>query len=131
MIKRNTIQRSIVLDTVRQLHSHATADEVYTEIHKTCPSISRATVYRNLQTLSELGEISRCEIPGSADRYDHVTEKHYHAKCTKCGKLFDVDMEYLEDLCSLVKNDEGFTFIGYDIIFKGICKSCSQTEASQ
>ncbi|MDD6142906.1 MAG: transcriptional repressor, partial [bacterium] len=68
MARRNTIQRSLVLEAVNRLHSHATADEVYEEIIQEYPTISKATVYRNLNLLSEMGEIRRLEIPGSADR---------------------------------------------------------------
>ena len=41
---RNTIQRQLVLSAVRQLQNHPTADEVYQEVQKNCPTISRATV---------------------------------------------------------------------------------------
>ena len=67
MAKRNTIQRSLVLEAVNKLQCHATADEVYAEISKDHPTISKATIYRNLNVLSELGEIRRLEIPGSAE----------------------------------------------------------------
>lgn len=92
MAKRNTIQRSLVLEAVNKLHCHATADEVYEEIIKEHPTISKATVYRNLNLLSEMGEIRRLQIPGSADRYDHISRNHCHVKCKVCGRVFDVDM---------------------------------------
>ena len=49
---RNTIQRQLVLSAVRQLQNHPTADEVYQKVQKSCPTISRATVYRNLKLLA-------------------------------------------------------------------------------
>ena len=52
---RNTIQRQLVLSAVRQLQNHPTADEVYQKVQKSCPTISRATVYRNLKLLAEEG----------------------------------------------------------------------------
>lgn len=129
MVKRNTVQRAIVLDTVRKLQCHATADEVYAEIIKTCPSISRATVYRNLQQLCELGEIKKREIPSSPDRYDHILSDHYHARCTLCGKVLDVDMDYQQELLTQVKNSHGFALTGHDIIFRGICPDCQAKES--
>ena len=47
-MRRNTIQRSIILETVNKLKCHATADEVYNEVARENPHISRSTVYRNL-----------------------------------------------------------------------------------
>ena len=59
MMKRHTIQRTLVFDAVNKLQCHATADEIYEEIAKEHPNISRATVYRNLKQLAEAGEIRR------------------------------------------------------------------------
>lgn len=123
-MKRNTIQSSLVLETVRKLQCHATADEVYNEIIKTYPTISRGTVYRNLQRLCETGEIRKREIPDGADRFDHLCDDHYHIRCVKCGRVFDVDMEYIPKLEQLVRDAHGFSFTGHDIVFKGICSEC-------
>ena len=127
MIRRNTIQCALVLEAVNKLSCHATADEVYHVLVKEHPHISRGTVYRNLQRLSDLGEIRKREIPGSADRFDHICSNHYHAKCLKCGRVFDVDMEYKTDLEKSIKDTNGFQFTGHDIVFKGICSECERT----
>ena len=123
-IMRNTVQKSIVLETVNSLRNHATADAIYDEIVKIHSSIGRATVYRNLNLLSELGEIKKIEMPKGADCFDHRTFNHYHAKCLKCGKILDVNMEYIKDLEKLIKKDNGFEFTSHDIIFSGICTKC-------
>ena len=126
-IMRNTIQKTIVLETVNSLRNHATADAIYDEIFKKHPSIGRATVYRNLNLLTQLGQIKKIEIPNGADCFDHRTFNHYHTKCSKCGKIFDVDMEYMKDLEKMVKNVNGFEFTSHDIIFSGICTKCKDT----
>ena len=59
MNNRNTIQRQLVLDTVRSMHNHPDAEQVYSEIVKEHPHISKATVYRNLNLLSEQGQIKK------------------------------------------------------------------------
>ena len=130
MAKRNTIQRSLVLEAVNKLQCHATADEVYAEISKDHPTISKATIYRNLNVLSELGEIRRLEIPGSADRYDHISRNHCHVKCEGCGRVFDVDMDFVGGLESGIRDTHGFDFTGYDIIFHGVCPECKKQQAS-
>ncbi|MGM9631459.1 Fur family transcriptional regulator, partial [Butyricicoccus sp.] len=117
MIRRNTIQRSFVLEAVNKLHCHATADEIYNEVARQHPTISRATVYRNLKLLSEMGKIRRLEIPGSPDRFDHISSNHCHVKCEVCGRVFDVDMDFVSGLESGIRDAHGFDFTGYDIIF--------------
>ena len=128
--RRNTIQRSLVYEAVHRLQSHATAEEIYDEIVKQHPTISRGTVYRNLNRLAEEGEIRRLEIPGGPDRYDHRCHGHYHARCLQCGRVFDVEMVYLQDLEKAVTDAHGFAISGHDIIFTGVCPDCQQNSSS-
>ena len=121
---RFTIQRSLVLKTVKELRRHVSADEVYEIIVKKHPDISRGTVYRNLNLLSDIGEIRKVEMPSGAALYDHICRDHYHAKCVKCGSVFDVEMEYIADLEKNIKDTQGFIFTGHDIIFKCVCRKC-------
>ena len=124
MTRHNTIQRSLVLDVVNRLKSHATADEVYAEVAATHPNISKATVYRNLNLLSEMGMIRKLEIPGGADRFDHICKEHCHVKCEKCGRVFDIEIPYIDGLENRVENRNGFEITGYDILFRAICPDC-------
>lgn len=123
-VKRNTFQKSLVLKTVHDMKCHASADEVYDAINKNYPNISRATVYRNLNELAKSREIKKIEVPEGADRFDYQCFDHYHIRCLKCGKIFDVDMEYIKDLEKTIQNSHGFEFKGHDIMFKGICPIC-------
>lgn len=125
MIKRNTIQRTLILETIRNLKNHPTADEVYETIVNDHPNISRGTVYRNLNQLSEDGIIKRIPIPGAAEHFDHLVHNHYHARCLDCGNIYDVQMENLPVLEDLITDKKGFVFTGYDILFKGTCHHCS------
>ncbi len=124
MIRRKTIQCDLVLDAVNRLKDHATAEEIYEEIAKEHPSIGRGTVYRNLGRLSEEGKIRKVEVPGGPDRYDHICIEHYHVKCQKCGRVFDVDMPYMPNLEKNIKDGHGFVFTGHSIMFTGICPGC-------
>lgn len=123
-MKRHTIQAALVLETVNKLQSHATADEVYQEIVREHPHISRGTVYRNLNRLAQAGEIRKIELAGGADRFDHLCQDHCHVRCEKCGRVFDVDMDFVSGLEQNIRDPRGFRFNGYDIIFRGICPEC-------
>lgn len=125
-MKRQTIQRTLILDAVTQLKNHPTADQVYSEIHAKHPTISRGTVYRNLNKLAESGEILMVEIPGGASIFDFNTSNHYHAKCIRCGCVVDVDMEAIPNLLDKIGNKDEFEFLGYDIAFRGICSNCKR-----
>lgn len=124
MEKRHTIQKELVLNAVRSMRSHVTAEEVYNFIKNDYPSIGKGTVYRNLNSLSEDGEILKIEIPNGPDRFDFTLEKHYHIRCMRCGNVYDVDMEILPDLTNRILNTHGMQILDYDILFKGLCKQC-------
>ena len=83
-------QRSVVLEILKNTYSHPTADEVYAEAQKVYPGIGIATVYRNLNQLSEAGEIRKIPLGNGNDRYDGHLEEHYHLLCRECGRLQDL-----------------------------------------
>lgn len=129
-MKRQTIQRTLILDAVTQLKNHPTADQVYSEIHTKHPTISRGTVYRNLNKLAENGEILMVEVPGGANIFDFNTNNHYHARCEVCGRVVDVDMKTIPNLLDQIGNKDEFEFLGYDIVFRGICSNCERDKAN-
>lgn len=129
MTKRNTLQKGIVLDTVRSLKNHPSADEVYFEVQRDYPSISRATVYRNLNSLAESGDIAKRLITDGPDRFDHNCTNHYHLHCVKCKGVFDVDMDYQDGLNDPDRFSDSFYVFKHDIIFSGLCPFCNQKSA--
>ena len=78
MEKRNTIQKQLVLEAVAQLHNHPTAEQVYAQVVKAHPTISKATVYRNLASLSEDGRLRHLPMPAGHAYY--YTGRHYRRK---------------------------------------------------
>lgn len=121
---RNTLQKQIVLDTVLSMKNHPSADEIYEAISKKNPTISRATVYRNLNVLSKENLINHIKIANSSDRYDFNTENHYHFVCEKCNNVFDIDIPYDNSLDNFVKNIKDFSVKSHYTVFSGICPDC-------
>ncbi len=123
-MKRNTIQRKLVLDSVTALKNHPTAEEIYNKIKEEYPDISMGTVYRNLNDLALEGRIKKLSVPGTADRFDYITEPHYHMKCAKCGGVFDVRMDYMAALDKAAEKATGFRLYGHQTVFMGECSRC-------
>jgi len=120
---KNTIQKTAVMNALLSL-DHPTADEVYECVHTEFPSISKATVYRILNRISEEGEILHLEIPGGADRFDTTLCAHHHLKCSKCGKVCDVSVPELDGVEKRILNETGFSIGGYRLVFSGLCSDC-------
>lgn len=129
MASRQTIQRTIIEDEVRTLANHPTADQVYDAIHEQHPSISKATVYRTLNRLSDEGQLLRVKINNGADHFDHQTFTHYHVRCTECSRVDDVLVPVLGTIDSEAAKVSGYAITGHTLQFDGICPSCQAKAA--
>lgn len=127
---RMTRQRKIILEELRNLHSHPTADEVYDTVRKRMPRISLGTVYRNLEILSQSGLAQRLDLAGNRRRFDGSTEDHYHVRCVRCGAVEDVPVEPLKNLEESVRSNTEFEIIGHRLNFLGLCPTC-RNEATE
>lgn len=121
---RHTLQKQIIMDTVQRMHNHPDAEEIYREIHLRHPSISKATVYRNLNALADQGQILRVKVSDGADRYDFNAHKHYHMRCRACGRVFDAPIAYFDNLEASLKEADGFIAEEHVIEFIGLCADC-------
>ncbi len=122
---RMTKQRSIILEELRKVKTHPTADELYSMVRKHMPRISLGTVYRNLDFLAETGEIIKIESAGSIKRFDGDTSWHQHVRCIHCGRVGDVMQPQVAPNVDNVQVDD-FVVTGARIEYDGICKQCSQ-----
>ena len=75
MDRRNTIQRQLVMQAVQGL-DHPDAEEVYENVSREHPNVSKGTVYRNLNVLAAQGEILKVETGDGADKFDFRTDEH-------------------------------------------------------
>lgn len=125
-LKRNTIQRKIVLDALVKLNNHPSIDEIYTDIHNDHPSISKTTVYRNLRQLANAGYTRQIAVQDGLERYDARTSRHYHFKCKGCGSIHDVDIGYLSEINGAVQETYGFKVTGHEVVFSGLCTDCAR-----
>ena len=129
-IKRNTVQRQIVLDALKKLNTHPVIEEIYDAIHNDHPSISKATVYRNLRQLAVSGLVRQVSMPDGLERYDGRVVRHYHFKCKVCGDILDINIDYLSELNNEVHSKYGIQVDDHDVIFSGTCGMCSDTKTS-
>ena len=122
-MQRNTVQRQIITNVLQRL-KHPTVLEVNDEVQKDHPTISKTTIYRNLRQMDQDGNIWQIKIQGDAERYDTNPNPHYHFKCKHCGNIYDIEMEYLDELNDTIQNNNPHRIESHDIIFTGICQGC-------
>ena len=121
-------QRQMVLDVVKNRTKHPTADKVYEILKKDHPEISLGTVYRNLNLLAEMGEISRVETSSVKDHFDGNQHPHAHFVCRKCGGVFDLNLD-ISQLLQSAKGVEGsFQVEDCKVLVQGVCEDCLKKE---
>ena len=121
---RKTEQRRVILEELRKLLTHPTADEVYRIVRRRLPRISLATVYRNLETLSAEGLVLKLEFPGASKRFDARTEQHGHIRCIHCGRVDDHFANPRVRLDASLSKATGYRIIGVQLDLIGICPRC-------
>ena len=127
--QRMTRQRQVVLEEVRKVRTHPTADEVCEMVRLRVPKVSLGTVYRNLDRLSREGLINIIEGPGQR-RYDGELGDHVHLRCTCCGYIGDVESASIPmELLNSVVGD--FEISSCQVEFLGICGGCKKQGAGR
>ena len=120
-----TRQRRVILEELRKVKTHPSADEIYEIVRKRLPRISLGTVYRNLEILSESGDIQKLEPCCSLKRFDGNPNEHCHIRCVCCDRIADAPV--VPDLEIDLKrvNSTDFEIIGHRLEFLGLCPLCS------
>jgi len=126
-VSRKSVHRNTILKVVMNSKSHPGADWVYDQVRKEIPNISMGTVYRNLKILAEAGEIKEIEIPGSLSRFDGNKHNHYHFRCEKCNRLFDLDEVVDRTMEVDIAQKTGFKVKRHYLEFIGLCLDCQKT----
>jgi Fur family ferric uptake transcriptional regulator len=125
---RMTNQREIILRELKKSKAHLAADELYDIVKKVMPRISLATVYRNLEILSEAGLIGKLEISGRQKRFDFDVSDHDHIYCVVCHRVDNLNIERKTVNSDKLGDEVGYTVTGYRVEIIGICPDCQKKE---
>lgn len=128
---RMSRQRRLVLDALRSTTAHPTAEEVYHMVRRDMPSIGLATVYRNLEVLSERGLIRRIDPVTETRRYDGDLSGHYHVRCLRCGRLDDLLMPKAASLQQAAQDRTDYQLENHTLVFNGVCPDCKRQQDAQ
>ncbi len=127
---RMTNQREMILRELKKSRQHLSADELYDRVKKIMPRISLATVYRNLEILSEAGLIGKLEISGRQKRFDFDVSDHDHIYCVVCHKVDNLKIERNNIRVDQLGTAAGYEITGCRVEIVGICPECQKKEKS-
>jgi Fur family peroxide stress response transcriptional regulator len=123
-MSRRSRQRDTILKVVMNTKTHPRADWVYEQVRKEIPNISLGTVYRNLKSLAEAGEIYQLELAGSTSLFDGNMDNHYHFRCKKCGDMYDLDEPVDRSIEKRIAQKTGFKITQQRLELLGLCTKC-------
>lgn len=125
---RLTPQRQVILEELAKVKTHPTANEVYDMVRKRLPRIGLGTVYRNLELMAENGLILKLEVGGTQKRFDATTDRHYHIRCTNCGRVDDIEFDVMPHINKMASDSCDYRVLSHHIEFSGICETCDQSK---
>lgn len=127
-----TPQRLAIARILSVSQGHPGAEAIYARLKDAFPTMSLATVYRNIQLIKSLGEVLELGFPDDSNRYDgNKPYPHPHLVCIKCKKILDPDLESLEKMTAELSRETGFKMVSHRLDFFGICPDCSRKKAGR
>jgi len=126
-----TVQRRAALRALVRHLDHPTAEAIYADVVAELPGVSKATVYRALDNLVELGLARKVHHQDSVTRYDGNSERHHHLVCRGCGRIEDIASDALDALPVPELGRNGFEVHDVFITFQGICRDCRRASRAR
>lgn len=125
---RNTRQRSAVVDVLQDIDRFASAQSIHRELCDRGQKVGLTTVYRTLQTLTEVGAVDALNSDTGETLYRHcLTDRHHHhLVCTNCGRSEEIEGGPVEQWAKETAENYGFELSEHDAEIFGVCENCQQ-----
>ena len=122
---RVTMPRRAIITALLQADDHVTADALVDAVRTAQPEIHLSTVYRTLETLTELGVINHVHLGHGAAVYHLADDSHHHLVCDECGAIIELPANAFDPLVRRVERDYGFRLDAHHFALGGHCRSCT------
>jgi len=125
-----TFQRMNILSVIDK-YGHMSVDDIYAEVIKVHPSLSLATIYKNIILMVEKGVLVEVPIVGKKSKYELSKEDHMHLVCTECGMVEDKScVDVADAVFESLTEEEHFKLNKRQVNLYGICEACQNEMAS-
>ena len=120
--------RTAVVEALAAHECAVTALDLDDELARRRPRVARASVYRALEQLEQLGLVRRIEVARSVAGYERVDptgHHHHHAICRDCGRMVPFEDRSLEQAIGKLCESMDFEVAEHDVVLRGRCERCS------
>ena len=119
-----TPQRVAIVEELFK-NGHMNIDDLYKKLLSKFPSVSLATIYKNINAMVEKVFLSEVKIPNSKSVYELVKTEHAHLVCSCCGNIEDIMLDP-SSIINEVSTLSSFKIDSTNIVLSGICPNCSK-----
>jgi Fur family transcriptional regulator, peroxide stress response regulator len=120
-----THQRHVIYQALMSMHDHPSPEAVYERVRRQIPSISLATVYKNIHTFVEHGLVQEVSLHHGSARLETNMTPHHHLVCLRCKAMVDLPDEEIEPIRMKKRAPKGFRVHRYSVEIIGLCPNCA------
>jgi Fur family ferric uptake transcriptional regulator len=120
--------RTAVVEALAAHQCAVTALDLDEELARRRPRVARASVYRALEQLEQLGLVQRIEVARGVAGYERVDptgHHHHHAICRDCGRMVPFEDRSLERAIGKLCESMDFDVTEHDVVLRGRCQRCA------
>ncbi len=123
-----TTQRRTILRRAVEAEGHFSADELLRLAKREDDTISKATVYRTLDLLTESGILQQQDFGGGKKNYERAigVKHHDHFVCIRCGKILEFENDEIERLQDAEARRHDFKIVYHSLKLFGFCGECQK-----
>ncbi len=122
-VPRMTHARKVVLRCLCDAEQPLSANDIQTQLAE--DDVDAATIYRNLETLCQIGVVHKVEMSSRGALFALVDQDHTHTiVCTECDGQVDIGDCFMAEVEQLIRKRTGFESIRHLVNFTGVCPQC-------
>jgi Fe2+ or Zn2+ uptake regulation protein len=119
---KSTHQRLAILDAIEQC-GHIDIDTLFETIIRKYPTMSKATLYRNINDLIAFHILEEVKLPYQKQQYEIKKVPHIHLLCSHCKEVEDIFID-TKPLLESITHQSGFKINNSFMVMNGLCRSC-------
>jgi Fur family peroxide stress response transcriptional regulator len=104
-------------------NGHINIDDLYKLLQNKFPTLSLATIYKNIKVMSDKLFLSEVKIPYQKNVYELTKKEHSHVVCSKCNSIMDIDLD-TSNILSQAESISNYRLNKSSIVLNGICPKC-------
>jgi len=126
-----THQRRVIYEMVMSLHGHPSPELIYEGVRRKIPSISLATVYKNVRTFLDSGMLREVSFHHGSLRVEPNEHEHHHLVCVRCKQITDLNAKSLGPVRVKERLPRGFQVTRITVDVLGVCAACAAKASSK